>query len=516
VTRRFDARRPARVPANAGASAGTNATSRVAPPARPAAGTPRTHTRPAPELAASARPIARPSTSRPSINQPSTNQPSTNHASITTAGNEASFASLGVPAGVCEVLAKAGITTPFAIQSVALPDALAGRDVLGRARTGSGKTLAFGIPIAARLAARKAGSGGRPRALILVPTRELATQVSAALTMICRPMGLSTVTIFGGVSQGAQVSALKRGVDVVIACPGRLEDLVKQGRCDLSAIEISVLDEADHMADLGFLPPVRRLLDKTPANGQRLLFSATLDRGVDVLAKQYLKNPATHSVDAAAGTDAKMTHHVLEVPTQDKATVVLALATGTGRRVLFTRTKHGAKKLTKQLNAAGTPAVELHGNLAQNARQRNLEAFSEGRVQVLVATDIAARGIHVDDIALVVHVDPPTEHKAYLHRSGRTARAGSAGVVVTVCTPDQRADVRNLTRQANIKPTTHPVVPSTDIGALLGVSVAKQRPIPAAASAPAVARPTRGPRRVSGSAAPVAASRRRPPRGRGR
>jgi superfamily II DNA/RNA helicase len=327
------------------------------------------------------------------------------------------FVELGVPAALAATLAASGITTPFPIQVATLPDTLAGGDVLGRGRTGSGKTLAFGLPLVARLA----GGTRRPRqarSLVLVPTRELANQVLAVVEPLAAATGLSATVVFGGVGQNPQVKALARGVDVLIACPGRLEDLIGQGHCDLSAVEITVLDEADHMADLGFLPAVRRILDRTPARGQRMLFSATLDNGVDVLVRRYLDRPTTHSVDPAVSPVSAMAHHVFAVSAADKPAVVHELAAGQERSLLFMRTKHTAKKLAKQLTAAGIPAVELHGNLSQGVRERNLAAFTDGTTRVLVATDIAARGIHVDDIALVVHVDPPTEHKAYLHRSG--------------------------------------------------------------------------------------------------
>jgi superfamily II DNA/RNA helicase len=280
---------------------------------------------------------------------------------------------------------------------------------------------------------------------------------------------MRTTTIFGGVGQNPQVSALAGGLDVVIACPGRLEDLIQQGHCDLGAIEVTILDEADHMADLGFLPGVKRIMDRTPKAGQRMLFSATLDNGVDVLVKRYLSNPTTHSVDPAVAPVSTMTHHVFRVDAADKGRIVQELASGLGRSVLFTRTKHQAKKLAKQLTAAGVPAVDLHGNLSQNARERNLEAFSSGETRVLCATDIAARGIHVDDVAIVVHVDPPAEHKAYLHRSGRTARAGAGGTVVTIATPDQAGEVRTLARQAGITPEISAVKPGArEITALTG------------------------------------------------
>ncbi|HEX6887193.1 MAG TPA: DEAD/DEAH box helicase [Candidatus Nanopelagicales bacterium] len=368
------------------------------------------------------------------------------------------FAVLGVPTALCASLAAGGIDTPFPIQAATLPDSMAGRDVLGRGRTGSGKTLAFALPVVARLAGASSRPGA-PRALVLVPTRELANQVLETIAPLASALGLRTTTIFGGVGQHPQVTALRGGVDVVVATPGRLEDLLQQGHIRLSAIEITVLDEADHMADLGFLPVVRRLLDRTPADGQRMLFSATLDNAVDVLVRRYLTDPVVHSVDDASSPVPEMDHHVLDVAATDKAAVVTELVSGQGRVLAFTRTKHGARKLARTLTAQGVPAVDLHGNLSQNARERNLAAFAGGDVKVLVATDIAARGIHVDEVALVVHVDPPAEHKAYLHRSGRTARAGAAGAVITVSTPETRADVRTLMRQAKIRPTTAAVVP---------------------------------------------------------
>jgi superfamily II DNA/RNA helicase len=367
---------------------------------------------------------------------------------------EAGFAELGVPTALVAVLAANGVTTPFPIQRATLPDSLSGRDVLGRGRTGSGKTYAFALPVLARLA----GSGKprqpkRPRALILAPTRELASQIEASLAPLAKALSLRTLTVFGGVGPGPQISGLRAGVDVLVACPGRLEDLISGGHADLGAVEITVLDEADHMADLGFLPSVRRLLDRTPASGQRMLFSATLDAGVDVLVQRYLTDPVTHSVDSAQSPVSQMAHHVLHLAADDRLPVLVELTAAPGRTLVFTRTKHGAKKLTKQLIASGVPAVELHGNLSQNARTRNLESFSDGSTGTLVATDIAARGIHVDDVNLVVHADPPVEHKAYLHRSGRTARAGAGGTVITLMTDDQVADVRDLTRRAAIRPT---------------------------------------------------------------
>jgi superfamily II DNA/RNA helicase len=367
----------------------------------------------------------------------------------------ATFADLGVPAALIKALAAGGITAPLPIQAATLPDTLAGRDVLGRGRTGSGKTYAFALPLLTRLAAsRSPRRPGRPRALILAPTRELVTQIDTAIAPLAKTLSLRTLTVFGGVSPRPQIAGLRAGVDILVACPGRLDDHVRAGHASLDAVEITVLDEADHMADLGFLPTVRYLLDKTPRSGQRLLFSATLDAGVDVLVRRFLTNPVTHSVDSALSPVATMSHHVLHVEPGDRLPILVDLAAAPGRTLVFTRTKRGAKTLTRRLVAAGVPAVELHGNLAQNARSRNLLAFSGGSAGTLVATDIAARGIHVDDIALVIHADPPVEHKAYLHRSGRTARAGADGTVVTLATDDQLAGVRELARQAGIAPVT--------------------------------------------------------------
>ncbi|MFC6154564.1 DEAD/DEAH box helicase [Nocardioides yefusunii] len=365
------------------------------------------------------------------------------------------FAELGVPTALVKELERQGITSPTPIQEATLPDSLAGRDVLGRGRTGSGKTYAFLLPLVARLDASKMPAmPNKPRAIILAPTRELVTQIKDSLEPLAKVRGLKIQTIFGGVGQNPQVQALRRGIDVVVAAPGRLEDLMGQGHVDLSAVEVTILDEADHMADLGFLPGVKRILDKTPQSGQRLLFSATLDGAINVLVKRYLHNPVTHEADSAQSPVAKMTHHVLHIGRDDRLPVLVDLTAAPGRTVVFTRTKYGAKGLARQLNRNGVTAVDLHGNLSQNARTRNMEAFHSGKAMTLVATDVAARGIHVDDVALVIHADPPSEHKAYLHRSGRTARAGAEGTVVTLMTDDQVKDVRDLTRQAGIKPTT--------------------------------------------------------------
>jgi superfamily II DNA/RNA helicase len=373
-------------------------------------------------------------------------------------GPSTGFAELGVPTTLLPALTALGAPSPFPIQAATLPATLAGRDVLGRGKTGSGKTIAFAIPLVARL------TGGRrvpnrPRGLILLPTRELALQVARTVEPLAKAAGLRTMVVFGGVGYGNQTAALRGGVDIVIACPGRLEDLVNQRACDLSGIEVTVLDEADHMADLGFLPVVRRLLRATPKVGQRLLFSATLDNGISVLVKEFLSDPILHAVDDETSPVEAMEHHIFAVDAGNRAQVIRELAQGGGRRLLFTRTKHSAKKWAAQLTKNGIPAVDLHGNLSQNARERNLAAFSAGSAKVLVATDIAARGIHVDGIELVVHLDPPTEHKAYLHRSGRTARAGAGGTVITVMLPEQRDDLRKLMKQAGISAATVAVAP---------------------------------------------------------
>jgi len=428
----------------------------------------------------------RPTTTAPvSAGRSTADRPDAEH-STPVASDAADFAALGVPTALVEALAEQGITSPFPIQSATLADSLSGRDVLGRGRTGSGKTLAFALPVVARLSREgRSSRPGHPRALVVVPTRELANQVLDTITPLARRAGLTATAIYGGTSQGPQVRALQSGADIVVATPGRLEDLMQQRHCHLDAVEVAVLDEADYMADLGFLPAVRRILGATPPRGQRLLFSATLDRGVDVLVRSYLQDPVTHSVDPVEAPVSAMAHHVMTVERGDKSAIVHDLASGMGRSMLFTRTKHQAARLAKQLTVAGIPAVDLHGNLSQRARERNLERFSAGSVRVLVATDIAARGIHVDDVALVVHVDPPSEHKAYLHRSGRTARAGANGVVVTVATPDQSADVRTLARLAGISPTVTQVASGSGaIAQLRGEKAPHVPPIVPAAAHP--------------------------------
>jgi superfamily II DNA/RNA helicase len=421
------------------------------------------------------------------------------------------FASLDVPVPLTAALAAAGIDTPFPIQAAVLPDALAGADILGRGRTGSGKTLGFCIPLAARLAGGHT-SAGRPRGLVLVPTRELASQVHDVLRPLAKAVGLSVATIFGGTPQRPQVTALHNRVDIIVACPGRLADLVDQGHCHLGDVEVSVVDEADHMADLGFLPAVRRLLDATPPEGQRMLFSATLDHAVDVLVRRFLDHPAEHAVHPP-GAPTPIVHHLLTVAPADRAAVVATLAGGGNRSLIFTRTKHGARKLARQLTAARIPAAELHGNLTQPTRQRNLARFASGAVRVLVATDIAARGIHVDGIDLVVHADPPAEHKAYLHRSGRTGRAGASGVVVTLQTPAQARDVRAMMRKAHVVPLAATARPGSALLRSITGKPAKQpapQPHPAAAApeTAATASPATG-RRAAAMSASYRGRRRR-------
>lgn len=381
-----------------------------------------------------------------------------------------SFADLGVPAALIAALRADGCTTPFPIQAATLPSALAGHDVLGRGRTGSGKTVAYAVPTVMAVAASDQGRRpGAPRALVLVPTRELARQVARATEPLARAMGLRVATVHGGVSQGPQVTALRRGCDVLVACPGRLEDLIGQRHCTLASVAVCVLDEADHLADLGFMPAVRRLLDQTPPGSQRLLFSATLDHAVNALVARYLDNPIVHSVDSATAPPPELDHHAFRVSVANKAAVVRELASGRERSLLFTRTKHGAKKLASVLTSQGVPAVDLHGNLSQAQRHRNLDSFAGGSARVLVATDVAARGLHVDEIRLVVHVDPPADHKVYLHRSGRTARAGATGSVVTLILPHEDREVATIIRQAGVRTTPVQVVPGApQIAAVTG------------------------------------------------
>lgn len=381
------------------------------------------------------------------------------------------FTELGVPGALAHVLASDGKRTAFPIQADTLPDSLAGRDILGRGRTGSGKTLAFSIPLVARLGAsehdiaaiereadRRGSAGGkaaanlpRPRALVLAPTRELAKQIDEVLLPLAQAYGMTTTTVYGGVKYSRQISELKAGAQIVVGCPGRLEDLLRQNALTLSSVECVVLDEADEMADMGFLPGVERLLGQIPADAQHMLFSATLDHGVDKVVERFLHDPKVHSVDDATSPVDEMTHHVFEITKGDKPEIVRTLASGAGKRILFTRTKFQAKKLSQSLTKQGIPCAQLHGNLNQNQRDRNLAAFETGEVNVLAATDVAARGIDVSGVELVVQVEPPEDPKAFLHRSGRTARAGNQGDVVTLVLPEQRRETRFMLRKAGIK-----------------------------------------------------------------
>ena len=388
------------------------------------------------------------------------------------------FGELGVPGPLVRVLAADDKKTAFPIQADTLPDSLAGRDILGRGRTGSGKTLAFSIPLVTRLGSydslgeiameefrkeikrrKKASLEERraddflphPRGLVLAPTRELANQINDVLMPLAHTFGMNTTTVYGGVKYIHQIRDLKAGADIVVACPGRLEDLLRQQALTLSSVEVVVIDEADEMADMGFLPPVKRLLEQISPDAQHMLFSATLDHGVDEVVNTFLHDPKVHEVDSATTEPDLMTHHVFETTRGDKHELVRVLASGEGRRILFTRTKFQAKKLAKNLTQNGIPAAELHGNLNQNQRDRNLAAFDSGDVRVMVATDVAARGIDVGGVERVVQVEPPADPKSFVHRSGRTARAGKAGDVVTLVLPEQRRETRRLLNQAGIK-----------------------------------------------------------------
>ncbi|MER7172510.1 DEAD/DEAH box helicase, partial [Streptomyces mesophilus] len=367
---------------------------------------------------------------------------------------EVTFADLGLPEGVVRKLAQNGVTTPFPIQAATIPDALAGKDILGRGRTGSGKTLSFGLPLLARLTEGRTEKH-KPRGVILTPTRELAMQVADALQPYGDVLGLKMKVVCGGTSMGNQIYALERGVDILVATPGRLRDLINRGACSLENIEVAVLDEADQMADLGFLPEVTELLDQVPAGGQRMLFSATMENEISTLVKRYLNNPVTHEVDSAQGNVTTMTHHILIVKPRDKAPVTAAIAARKGRTIIFVRTQLGADRIAEQLCDAGVKADALHGGMTQGARTRVLEDFKKGYVNALVATDVAARGIHVDGIDLVLNVDPAGDHKDYLHRSGRTARAGRSGTVVSLSLPHQRRQIFRLMEDAGVDATRH-------------------------------------------------------------
>jgi superfamily II DNA/RNA helicase len=405
------------------------------------------------------------------------------------------FAALGLPAPLVERLAREGITSPFPIQTATIPDALAGRDVLGRGQTGSGKTFAFGLPTLTRLAAGDRALARRPRALVLTPTRELAMQISDALEPFVHVMGLRHKLVAGGMPYPPQLMALDRGVDLLIATPGRLKDLIERGAVQLTDISIMILDEADHMAEMGFLPEITSILDGLPEGGQRLLFSATLDRGIDEVVKRYLTDAVTHSTDDATASVTTMDHHILLIDPQHKKSITAEVANREGRTLVFVRTKLGADRVAEQLREQGVFAAALHGGLAQGARNRVLSAFKDGSLPVLVATDVAARGIHVDDIGVVLQADPPADHKDYLHRSGRTARAGEKGSVITLALPHQRKGMERLAREAGVDVMATRAVPGDAMLASTGACPPSGVPIPASQSrrlleAP---RPTRRP-----------------------
>ncbi|MFE1247010.1 DEAD/DEAH box helicase [Streptomyces sp. NPDC058735] len=424
-----------------------------------------------------------------------------------------SFADLEMPAPLLATLGREGVTVPFPIQAATLPNSLAGRDVLGRGRTGSGKTLAFGLAVLARTAGQRA-EPHRPLALVLVPTRELAQQVTDALTPYARSVRLRLATVVGGMSIGRQAHALRAGTEVVVATPGRLKDLIDRGDCRLDDVAVTVLDEADQMADMGFMPQVTALLDQVRPEGQRLLFSATLDRNVDLLVRRYLTDPVVHSVDPSAGAVDTMEHHVLHVHDTDKHRTTTEIAARDGRVIMFLDTKHAVDRLTKHLLSSGVRAAALHGGRSQPQRTRTLAQFKDGHVTVLVATNVAARGIHVDSLDLVVNVDPPTDHKDYLHRGGRTARAGESGSVVTLVTPAQRRGMTRLMAAAGITPSVTPVRSGeaelsriTGAQAPSGVPVVLTEPAaerPRRASSPS--RGSRGARGRSGQGRPAGAS----------
>jgi superfamily II DNA/RNA helicase len=403
------------------------------------------------------------------------------------------FADLPLPAAILETLDRQGLRTPFPIQAATLPDSMAGRDVLGRGRTGSGKTIAFGLPLLARTAGRRAAPR-QPLALVLVPTRELAQQVTAALEPYAAAVGLGVAMVFGGVSIQRQIDELRRGVEVLVATPGRLNDLIERGACRLADVTVTVLDEADQMADMGFLPQVTKLLNQVAPGGQRMLFSATLDNNIDRLVRRFLVDPVTHSVDPPAATVTTMAHHVLHVELADKQATIASIAARDGRVIMFMGTKHRADRMARQLLAAGVRAAALHGGKSQPQRTRTLDQFRAGVVTALIATDVAARGIHIDGLDLVVNVDPPTEAKDYLHRGGRTARAGETGTVVTLVLPEQRHEMDRLLKAAGVAARSARVRPGdaeltkvtgarTPSGVPVTLPVPKQQPAqPAAGS----------------------------------
>ncbi|MFI7401622.1 DEAD/DEAH box helicase [Streptomyces sp. NPDC049541] len=420
-----------------------------------------------------------------------------------------SFSELALPTPLLAALGHEGVSVPFPIQAATLPNSLAGRDVLGRGRTGSGKTLAFGLPVLARTAGRRAELR-QPLALILVPTRELAQQVTDALTPYARAVRLRLATVVGGMSIGRQANALRAGAEVVVATPGRLKDLIDRGDCRLGEVAISVLDEADQMTDMGFMPQVTALLDQVRPEGQRMLFSATLDRNVDKLVRRYLSDPVVHSVDPSAGAVTTMEHHVLHVHEADKHRTTTEIAARDGRVIMFLDTKHAVDRLTRHLLGSGVRAAALHGGRSQPQRTRTLAQFKSGQVTALVATNVAARGIHVDDLDLVVNVDPPGDHKDYLHRGGRTARAGASGSVVTLVTPNQRRDMSRLMASAGINPTITAVRSGeAELSRITGAKTPSG--VPVVITAPTVESPRRA---ASGGPTSARSRRGRIPRGR--
>ncbi|MFJ8621887.1 DEAD/DEAH box helicase [Kitasatospora sp. NPDC093550] len=402
-----------------------------------------------------------------------------------------SFAELDMPKALLSVLSRQGVTAPFPIQAATLPNSLAGRDLLGRGRTGSGKTLAFGLAVLSRTAGQRA-EPRCPLALVLVPTRELAQQVTEALAPYARAVRLRMATVVGGTSMSRQAWTLNRGAEVVVATPGRLKDLVQRGDCRLDRVGVSVLDEADQMTDMGFLPQVTELLEQVAEGGQTMLFSATLDRNVDRLVRRFLKDPVTHSVDPSAGAVSTMEHHVLHVRDSDKNATIAHIASRDGRVIMFTETKHGADRLVEDLLANGVKAAALHGGKAQPQRTRTLEQFRTGEVTALIATNVAARGIHVDGLDLVVNLDPPGDHKDYLHRGGRTARAGESGTVVTLVLPNQRRGFVRMMTTAGITPvTTRVSAGDEDLARITGARVPTG--VPVVVADPVVERPRRRP-----------------------
>ncbi|MCX4452251.1 DEAD/DEAH box helicase [Streptomyces sp. NBC_01340] len=402
----------------------------------------------------------------------------------------ATFGELDLPVELLETLTSLGVNEPFPIQAATLPNSLAGRDVLGRGRTGSGKTLAFGLALLVRTAGRRA-EARKPLALILVPTRELAQQVSDALTPYARLLKLRLATVVGGMSIGRQAGALRTGAEVVVATPGRLMDLVERNDCRLDRVSITVLDEADQMADMGFMPQVTELLDQVRPDGQRMLFSATLDRNIDLLVRRYLHDPVVHSVDPSAGAVTTMEHHVLQVHGADKYATATEIAARDGRVLMFLDTKHAVDQFTRHLLGSGVKAAALHSGKSQPQRTRTLAQFKTGHITTLVATNVAARGIHVDDLDLVVNVDPPSDHKDYLHRGGRTARAGESGSVVTLVLPGQRRDVIRLMSDAGIRPhVTQVRSGEAELSRITGAQAPSGVPI--GGSRPVTERPERG------------------------